>query len=126
MLADARLAELIAAAEAGGAPEPVARRGPTVSDLASLWQEANRPHCDRRSGDWMGWSPKTAKTVEDSFRSYLLDTVGRRRANDITGLELDRLYARLLVERGFVAVGRDVLPRSTRALLWPRQVPVLR
>jgi hypothetical protein len=63
-LADARLAELIAAVESGRAPEPSGGRSePTVAELAAAWQEVHRPHQDRRSGDWLGWSPKTAKTV---------------------------------------------------------------
>jgi len=98
--ADARLAELIAAVESGAEPELTRRAGPTVAELARLWQETNRPHRDRRSGDWMGWSPKTAKTVDDNFRSYVLPTVGRHRAADLTGVELDRLYQALLAERG--------------------------
>ncbi len=99
-LADARLAELISAIESGRDPEPAGvRNGPTVAEVAEAWQEANRPHQDRRSGDWIGWSPKTAKTVADNFRCYLLASLGRRRAQQVSGVELDRLYQRLLVER---------------------------
>jgi len=100
-LADARLAELIAAVESGREPQPSgSQKGPTVADLAAAWQEANRPHRDRRSGDWLGWSPKTAKTVEDNFRCYLLAVLGRRPAGKVTGVELDRLYRSLLVDSG--------------------------
>ena len=100
-LADARLAELIAAVESGRAPEPSGgRSGPTVAELAAAWQEAHRPHQDRRSGDWLGWSPKTAKTVDDNFRCYLLGVLGRRTVAQVTGVELDRLYRSLLVDRG--------------------------
>ncbi|MGH3628105.1 MAG: tyrosine-type recombinase/integrase [Sciscionella sp.] len=99
--ADARLAELIAGVEAGDAPEPGGRRtGPTVAELAAAWQEVKRPHRDRRSGEWLGWSPKTAKTVEDNFRSYLLPMIGGYRAEQLTGVELDRVYRHLLSDRG--------------------------
>jgi hypothetical protein len=74
-LAGARLAELITAVESGVRPEPVGRGGLSVADLAGLWQEAHRPRQHRRSGDWMGWSPKTAMTVGDNFRSYLLSAL---------------------------------------------------
>ncbi len=85
-LADARLAELIAAVESGREPEPVnSRRGLTVAELATVWQEANRSRRDRRSGDWLGWSPKTAKTIEDNFRSYVLPVIGRRRVDQVNG-----------------------------------------
>lgn len=99
-LADARLAEFISAIESGRDPEPAGvRNGPTVAEVAEAWQEANRPHQDRRSGDWIGWSPKTAKTMADNFRCYLLPVLGRRRAQQVGGVEIDRLYQRLLVER---------------------------
>lgn len=93
--ADARLAELIAAVESGQEPRRTAGRGPTVAELARLWQEANLPRRDGRSGQWTGWSPKTAKTVADNFRSYLLPEIGRRRADAVTAVQLDRLYRKL-------------------------------
>ncbi|MDA8379719.1 MAG: site-specific integrase [Actinomycetota bacterium] len=101
-LADARLAELIAAVESGRVPEPheETRRGPSVAEIAAAWQEANRPRKDRRSGDWVGWSPKTAKTVADNFRCYILPAIGGWDAGLVTGLHLDRLYRRLEEETG--------------------------
>lgn len=42
-----------------------------------------------RTGDWIGWSPKTAKTHADNFRRYILPTLGDRDAMEVTGLELD-------------------------------------
>jgi hypothetical protein len=85
-LADARLAELIAAVESGRAPEPNGgRRGPTFAELAAAWQGAHRPHQDRRSGDRLGWSPQTAKTVDDNFRCYVLGLLGRRPGGQVTG-----------------------------------------
>jgi integrase len=100
-LADARLAEVIAEVESGQEPERLGRqKGPTVAELAAAWQEGHRPHRDRRSGDWLGWSPKTAKTVDDNFRCYVLTALGGRPAGQVTGVELDRLYRSLLVDRG--------------------------
>ena len=99
-LADARLAELVVAVESGhDAPSQGGRRGPLINELAQWWQQSNRPRRDPRSGDWMGWSPKTAKTVRDNFRFHILPAVGRRHAADVTAVELDRLYERLL-EKG--------------------------
>jgi hypothetical protein len=96
-LADTRLAELVVAVESGhDAPSQGGRRGPLVNELAQAWQQSNRPRRDPRSGDWMGWSPKTAKTVRDNFRFHILPAIGRRHAADVTALELDRLYERLL------------------------------
>jgi integrase len=96
-LADARLAELVVAVESGQDAEPRGpRRGPLVNELAQAWQQSNRPRRDPRSGDWMGWSPKTAKTVRDNFRFHILPAIGRRHAADVTAVELDRLYERLL------------------------------
>ena len=67
--ADARLAELIVAVDAGRVPESDSQvgRGPTVVELATMWQEANRPRRDQR-GTWTDWSPKTAVTVADNFK----------------------------------------------------------
>ena len=91
--ADARLAELIAAIESGREPERhgAAHKGPLVADLASAWQETHRPRRARRSGAWLGWSPKTAKTVADNFRSHILPAIGSRPAERVTGLELGDL-----------------------------------
>jgi hypothetical protein len=51
-LADARLAELVAAVESGHDAEPRGpRRGPLVNELAQAWQQSNRPRRDPRSGD---------------------------------------------------------------------------
>lgn len=97
-LADARLAELIVAVTSGlapGAGEGQSRHGPTVADLARDWQEAHRPHQDRRTGAWLGWSPKTAMTVEGNFRLHILPSIGRHLADRVTGLQLDRLYRSL-------------------------------
>lgn len=71
--ADARLAELIAAVESGRTPEPARKPEAnvlTVDALAARWQAANRPRQNERTGDWIGWSPKTAKTHADKFRRY--------------------------------------------------------
>jgi hypothetical protein len=95
-LADARLAELIAAVESGREPRPPGgRSGPTVAALARLWQEANRPRRDGRTGRWTGWSPKTAKTTAENFRAYLFPDIGGRRAASVTAVQLDRLYQKL-------------------------------
>ncbi|MGH9075492.1 MAG: tyrosine-type recombinase/integrase, partial [Acidimicrobiales bacterium] len=101
-LADARLAELVVAVESGRIPERQAtsRRGPTVAELAGAWQEANRPYRDRRSGDWVGWSPKTARTVADNFRSHILPAIGGWAVDQVSGLDLDRLYRALEDETG--------------------------
>jgi integrase len=96
-LADARLAELVVAVESGhDVPSQGGRRGPLINELAQAWQQSNRPRRDPRGGDWIGWSPKTTKTVRDNFRFHVLPTIGRRHAADLTALELDRLYERLL------------------------------
>lgn len=100
--ADARLAELITAVENGRTPEPARRPKVnvlTVAVLAQRWQAANRPRQNERTGDWIGWSPKTAKTHADNFRNYILPTLGGRDAKEVTGLELDDLYALLETER---------------------------
>lgn len=102
--ADARLAELIAAVEAGRVPAPASPGsgdgGVTVAQLAERWQRAHRPRQDEKTGAWSGWSPKTAKTTADNFRLYLLPALGRRRAGTLTGADLDELYAHLEDERG--------------------------
>lgn len=107
-LADARLAELIVAVTAGRtaakAPEEVpTKRGPTVADLARDWQEANQPRQERRSGDWVGWSPKTAVTVSDNFRLHILPVIGPYLADQVTGLHLDRLYQSMQAREGLSA-----------------------
>ena len=95
-LADARLAELIAAVESGRGVEPKrAGSEPTVTEIAAAWQEANRPRQDPRSSDWIGWSPKTAKTVADNFRCHILPVIGTWNADQVSGLHLDRLYRNL-------------------------------
>lgn len=101
-LADARLAELIVAVESGRYPEQREKPGggPSVAEVASAWQEANRPRQDRRSGDWLGWSPKTAKTVADNFRLHILPAIGTWNADRVSGVHLDRLYRTLEQETG--------------------------
>jgi integrase len=101
--ADARLAELISAVEQGRAPEP--RRPPksdvlTVREIADRWQAANRPRQSKRTQDWLGWSPSTAKAQAFNFRRYILPTLGDRDATAVTGLDLDDLYAVLETELG--------------------------
>jgi integrase len=96
--ADARLAQLIVAVEEGRAPAARAPRKAdvlTMRELAERWQRANRPRQDRRTGQWIGWSPKTAKTHLDNFRVYILPTLGDHDVAGITGLELDDLYSTL-------------------------------
>ncbi len=73
-----------------------------MAQLAERWQRANRPRQNERTGDWIGWSPKTAKTHADNFRLYILPTLGQRDATKVTGLQLDDLY-RELEERGLSA-----------------------
>lgn len=98
--ADARLAELIAAVESGRQVERrPASRGLTVREVADRWQQANRPRRHERTGDWIGWSPKTAKTHADNFRSYIFPAIGAREAGRLTGLELDDMYLMLEDER---------------------------
>ena len=101
-LADARLAELIPAVESGRYPDHQEKpaHGLTVGEIAKAWQEANRPRQDRRSGDWLGWSPKTTKTVGDNFRHHILPVIGTWNANNVTGVHLDRLYLKLEQETG--------------------------
>src|SRR5689334_23591424 len=92
-LADARLAELISAIEAGRDPEANHRRrstaGITFSALAERWEEANAPRQNARTGDWIGWSPKTAKTHRHNFEQYILPSIGHLSATSITSLDLD-------------------------------------
>lgn len=106
-LADARIAELIVAIGSGQLPAPLAeqpsRHGPTVADLARDWLEAHQPRQDRRSGDWIGWSPKTEVTVRDNFRLHILPVIGNYLADQVTGLHLDRLYRSLEVHSGLSA-----------------------
>ncbi len=101
-LADARLAELISAVESGRYLDHQEKpgHGPTVGEIAQAWQEANRPRQDRRSGDWLGWSPKTAKTVADNFRHHILPVIGTWNASNVTGVHLDRLYRKLEQDTG--------------------------
>jgi integrase len=103
-LADARLAELVSAIEAGHDPEANHRRrstaGITVAALAERWEEANAPRQNARTGDWIGWSPKTAKTHRNNFEQYILPSIGRLSAWSITSLDLDDLYRELERDRG--------------------------
>jgi len=105
-LADARLAELILAVASGRASLPgsddqqASRRGPTVADLARDWQEAFRPRQDKRTGDWLGWSPKTAVTVRDNFRLHILPAIGDYLVDQVTGVHLDHLYRTLEIKSG--------------------------
>ena len=102
-LADGRLAQLIAAVETGAlADARVPPKVPalTVNELAQRWQEANRPRQNPRTGDWIGWSPSTAKTHADNFRLYILPTLGKRDVARVSGVDLDDLYAQLENERG--------------------------
>jgi hypothetical protein len=73
--ADARLAELIVAVEEGRAPAAHAPRTAdvlTMRELAERWTSSNQPRQNRATGQWIGWSPKTAKTNRDNFQSYIL------------------------------------------------------
>jgi integrase len=104
--ADARLAELIVAVEQGR--QPAARASGklkvlSVGELAERWMQANRPRQNSRTGQWVGWSPKTAKTHRDNFRSYILPTLGDRDVAAILGLDLDDLYNALENDRGLSA-----------------------
>jgi len=101
-LADARLAEIIAAVESG---QDLDRRGPkraglNVAELAERWQQANRPRQNSRTGEWIGWSPKTAKTTADNMRLYILPKLGHRDAIAVSGIQLDDLYIHLEDDRG--------------------------
>ena len=100
-LADARLAELIVevssgrVADRGIGEHQTPKRGPTVADLARDWQAANEPRQDPRTGNWVGWSPKTAKTIRDNFRLHVLPALGQYLADQVSGLQLDRFYQSL-------------------------------
>ena len=99
--ADRRLAELISAVEDGRTPEPARGRKAkvlTVAALADRWQAANRPRQNPRTGDWIGWSPKTAKTHAFNLRRYILPTLGDRDATTVAGFDLDDLYGMLETE----------------------------
>jgi integrase len=101
--ADARLAQLIAKVEGGRVPEPRAPRKAevlTLRELAERWQTANRPRQNKRTGQWIGWSPKTAKLHADNFRAYILTPIGDADVASITGLDLDDLYGTLENEFG--------------------------
>jgi len=101
--ADARLAELIAAVEAGRDPERRSRpssSGPTVADLAERWQAVNAPRQNPRTNDWIGWSPKTARTHRDNFKKHILPAIGHRAAATVNAVQLDDLYLRLENESG--------------------------
>ena len=102
--ADARLAAIVSAIEDGREIEGPSnrRKGLPVEELAVRWQQANRPRQNERTKDWIGWSPKTAKTHADNFRLYILPTLGGRDATTVTGLQLDDLY-RALEDRGLSA-----------------------
>jgi integrase len=102
--ADARLAAIISAVEEGREVESAngRRNALPMASLAERWQKANRPRQNERTGDWIGWSPKTAKTHADNFRLYILPTLGERDATKVTGLQLDELY-RELEDRGLSA-----------------------
>jgi integrase len=100
-VADARLAVLITAVESGRSPDPARKpkaKVLTVAALAGRWQAANQPRQNERTGDWIGWSPKTAKTHAFNFRRYILPTLGDRDATVVTGLDLDDLYRMLEAE----------------------------
>ena len=106
--ADARLAELIVAVESGRALElrSASRAKPrvtTVSEVAERWESANRPRQNARTGEWVGWSPKTAKTHRDNFVRYILPSIGDRSAEAVTGTDLDDLYLYLEDEKGLSA-----------------------
>jgi integrase len=100
--ADARLAELIVAVESGREIECSTRRssgGLTVAELAERWQQAHRPRQHSRTAEWIGWSPKTAKTHADNFRCYILPTLGDHDASRLTAVHLDGLYVVLEDDR---------------------------
>jgi hypothetical protein len=102
--ADARLAAIISAVEEGREIESAngRRNALSMALLAERWQKANRPRQNDKTGDWIGWSPKTAKTHADNFRLYILPTLGARVATKVTGLQLDELYQEL-EDRGLSA-----------------------
>ena len=67
----------------------------TIRELAERWMRANQPRQNRRTGQWIGWSPKTAKTHGDNLRTYILPKLGNDDVAAITGLDLDDLYSAL-------------------------------
>ncbi len=116
--ADARLAALIVEVESGegGSRHPRPNRGTSVSHLAQMWQEANRPARDAKSGEWSGWSPKTAKTVGDDLRLYILPAIGTRPAASVSAIHLDQLYRNLLDDNRLAPSTISRVHRHVRAL----------
>ncbi|MGD9796088.1 MAG: tyrosine-type recombinase/integrase [Acidimicrobiia bacterium] len=104
-VADARLAELVTSVESGEHARAAtsSQLGPTIIEVAEKWQRANRPRQNERTGDWVGWSPKTAKTNADNFRLYIVPTIGDRLASHVAATDLDDLYDMLETERGLSA-----------------------
>ena len=128
--ADARLAEIIAAVESGKDIPGRSRRSSdaiTMTELAEQWQAAHRPRRNERTGDWVGWSPKTAKATADNFRLYILPVIGRRRVDRVTAVLLDDLYASLEA-RGLSAAVVVRCHSQLRAMfnwaLWKKLVPL--
>ena len=112
--ADPRLAELIVAVEEDRLPAARAPRKAdvlTMGEPAERWMRANQPRQNRRTGQWIGWSPTTAKTHGDNFRTYILPRLGDHDVASITGLDLDDLYSALGDRPWAVALG-------CRPLLW--------
>ena len=101
-LADAKLAEMIAAVEGGqlgAARSAPSSGGLTFAELASRWEHANRSRQVERTGEWVGWSPKTAKTHRDNFERYIFPKLAKVQAKRVSGFDLDDLY-RALEDRG--------------------------
>ena len=101
-------AELVVAVTSGRATakspdEQTTKHGPTVAELARDWQEVNQPRQQRKTAEWVGWSPKTAVTVADNFRIHILPAIGTYLADQVTGLHLDRLYRSMQVRNGLSA-----------------------
>ena len=71
-----------------------------MAELAERWEAVNAPRQSKRTGDWIGWSPKTARTHLDNVRNHILPAIGDRPADAVTGLELDDLYCALEHETG--------------------------
>ncbi len=65
----------------------------SVTELAERWETANRPRQNRRTGEWIGWSPKTAKLHRDNFVRYILPVLGDRSAASVTGIDLTMPFA---------------------------------
>jgi hypothetical protein len=65
---------------AGQDPSPGrrAQNGMSVTELAERWETANRSRQNQRTGDWIGWSPRTAKINRDNFVGYILPVLGDR------------------------------------------------